>query len=157
MLSECQHWTLLMAWFRKYFFPFLLLPYLLGIKQGFSLYQLMTPISVCVCMSGYMWWWCLGEGNLDEVVIFILLPFISFLSYKAIPFYRWKHWISVNRKSFLPDDSSRQTSLQTRCLSSQEAFCLVTMGAVVQWVLRLILKQVMCPSWCSDPNMRQRL
>lgn len=111
----------------------------------------------CVCMSVYMWWWCLGEGDLDEVAIFILLPFLPILSHKATPFYRWKHWILVNRKSFLPDDTSRQTSLQTLCLSSQEAFRLVTVRAVVQWVLRLILKQVMCPSWCSDPNMRQRL
>lgn len=45
----------------------------------------------CVCMSVYMWWWCLGEGDLDEVAVFILLPFIYFLSHKATPFYRWKH------------------------------------------------------------------
>ena len=144
----------------------------------------MTPITVCmsvyrwvyaynmyVCVSvcEYVSWVCMYECVYVVVVLggrgsgwsgrfyFVAFYFFSFLSHKATPFYRWKHWILVNRKSFLPDDTSRQTSLQTLCLSSQEAFRLVAMRAVVQWVSKLILKQVMCPSWCSDPNMRQRL
>lgn len=36
-------------------------------------------------MSVYMWWWCLGEGDLDEVAVFILLPFISFSFTQSYP------------------------------------------------------------------------
>lgn len=111
----------------------------------------------CVCMSVYMWWWCLGKGDLDEVAIFILLPFLPILSHTKLP-----HFTGGNIESWWTKEFSPRWHLQTdfntnavlilavvSLMKDSESCC--TMSFEVNF------KSKSCASWCSDPNMRQRL
>lgn len=105
----------------------------------------------CVCMSVYMWWWCLGGRGTDKGLFY----FVAFSSYSFTQSYPILQVETLNLgepKEFSPRWHLQTDFITNASLLSWGSLPSGTVRAVVQWVLRLILKQVMCPSWKLWPK-----